>query len=551
MGRLPPDTAMSGDTTPGATYAADVGDEVRERELETLLDAVAAGDLTEYVQGTAASGTWAGQLRRLAQTLTGDWAAALAEVSEPDPDAAALAASVTGWAAAWCHDDPAPPVLDAVPAGAAGEFVRYVAAEALLAQARIEEATRLAGQRPVEPLVLGGRAHPFGAVMVACRARMLAFSGDLDAALAVLGSVDVTPLPPALAAVHHGTACFLAGNRAERADVRRRAAAVDELAPQPSDHLSRGSHLLAAFGLVAVAELADAARQVLVAGGLHPDLRDLTVVDRALGLEMLVALAIDQGDTDAAEAWSAWLEPLLGSSAGDSTAARALSRVELARGAVEDAVAWGEVATARAARSGRGIEQAEAEIVLARARMHLPSGRPAVARNLADVVAAAEARGHLVVRRAAARELRSVGLRMVPVTGSAWSGLTGREREVARLVADGASNRQVARRLRLSENTVRAHVSRVLAAFGVATRAELPRAMADGTSYAAPSCSLDALTPRQREVAELVAEGLGNAKIAQRLGISARTVDKHVTSILLCWGLSGRTAIAREVVAAR
>ena len=140
---------------------------------------------------------------------------------------------------------------------------------------------------------------------------------------------------------------------------------------------------------------------------------------------------------------------------------------------------------------------------------------------------------------------------MVPAAGSAWDGLTGREREVARLVADGASNRQVARRLRLSENTVRAHVSRVLAAFGVATRAELPRAMAEVSAYDAPSpaCSPAALTARQREVAGLVAEGLGNAQIAGRLGISARTVDKHVTSILLRWGLSGRTAIASQVVA--
>jgi DNA-binding NarL/FixJ family response regulator len=166
-------------------------------------------------------------------------------------------------------------------------------------------------------------------------------------------------------------------------------------------------------------------------------------------------------------------------------------------------------------------------------------------------VAAADARGHLAVRRSAARELRSVGLRMTPVAGSAWDGLTGREREVARLVADGASNRQVARGLRISENTVRAHVSRVLAAFGIATRAELPRAMAELPSYGAtpPVPAGSALTPRQREVAELVAEGLGNAQIADRLGISARTVDKHVTSILMRWRLSGRTAIARQVVA--
>ena len=196
-----------------------------------------------------------------------------------------------------------------------------------------------------------------------------------------------------LAALHHGTACFLAGNRAELAAVRRHAVRVDQLAPYALNHLTRGSHLLAAFGLVAVGELADAARQVLVAGRLEPDLPDLTVVDRALGLEMLVALAIEQDDPDAADAWATQVEPLLVSTAGDSTAARALSRAALARGRVDEAVAWGQVAAERAALAGRAIEAAEAEIVLARARMSLPSGRTSVARTLADVVAAAETRG--------------------------------------------------------------------------------------------------------------------------------------------------------------
>jgi DNA-binding NarL/FixJ family response regulator len=36
------------------------------------------------------------------------------------------------------------------------------------------------------------------------------------------------------------------------------------------------------------------------------------------------------------------------------------------------------------------------------------------------------------------------------------------------------------------------------------------------------------LTPRQREVAELVAEGLSNKAIAQRLEISVYTVKAHV-----------------------
>jgi DNA-binding NarL/FixJ family response regulator len=50
--------------------------------------------------------------------------------------------------------------------------------------------------------------------------------------------------------------------------------------------------------------------------------------------------------------------------------------------------------------------------------------------------------------------------------------LTGREREVLAQIADGRSNKEIARLLHVSEKTVKTHVSAVLAKLGVADRTQ-------------------------------------------------------------------------------
>jgi DNA-binding NarL/FixJ family response regulator len=52
------------------------------------------------------------------------------------------------------------------------------------------------------------------------------------------------------------------------------------------------------------------------------------------------------------------------------------------------------------------------------------------------------------------------------------------------------------------------------------------------------------LTPREREVAALLAEGLTNSQLAERLYISPRTAAVHVSNILAKLGMSSRTEVA-------
>jgi DNA-binding NarL/FixJ family response regulator len=57
------------------------------------------------------------------------------------------------------------------------------------------------------------------------------------------------------------------------------------------------------------------------------------------------------------------------------------------------------------------------------------------------------------------------------------------------------------------------------------------------------------LTPRERDVLELMAEGSSNQAIADRLVISLRAVEKHVTSIFAALGLPSTGLEHRRVLA--
>jgi DNA-binding NarL/FixJ family response regulator len=85
--------------------------------------------------------------------------------------------------------------------------------------------------------------------------------------------------------------------------------------------------------------------------------------------------------------------------------------------------------------------------------------------ELADALRAVHAGGAQLHPQVAATVMQSVA-------DTARDPLTPREHEVLRLVARGLSNRLIARELALSEKTVKAHVSAVLAKLGVADRTQ-------------------------------------------------------------------------------
>ena len=471
-----------------------------------------------------------------------------------DPDALALARAVAGLAVAcwpdahgWFAEDPLLAAFhDPSPLSPhLAPVIVGLLAEAALACARLELAVALSGRAGEPPSGIFGTAHhPYLTFMQTSRARILAFHGDIAGAQRWVDLALVSANGPSASFLARGTAALVRGNADQRRATLELVDAVESSELEPRGIVARGCHVLAAYGAIAIGDLDRAARLMLLAGD-DADLSRLRIIDRVLGLEMLVAVAVMEKDPVAAEAWQSRAAVLRGHPIAESTVHRIDSRVAFVRGDGDAAIAAAERAIARAHADGRAVEEAEAAILLGRARI-LQDLRSEAVRGLAEAASSAEGLGHLAVRRAAARELRTVGRRLPPGASSGWQGLSDREREVATLLVTGASNAELARTLFVSEHTVRMHVSRVLQAFGVATRAGVAAALAP----TAPPREPPPLTPRQLEIVGGLVTGCSNRELAQKLGISEATVEKHVSAILVRWGVASRAGVVGLAVSA-
>ncbi|MCI4061295.1 AAA family ATPase [Micromonospora sp. R77] len=224
------------------------------------------------------------------------------------------------------------------------------------------------------------------------------------------------------------------------------------------------------------------------------------------------------------------------------------------------------------------LQSGDATCARARAEESLSAGSALLGGCLQVLAEACLLDGDVPAARQALSRLREVG------PGSPWPAASVRrvegllhattgDPEAARAALSGAADLYAALGYRLEEATTRLDAAtRALdagtadAATGEAVRAALAtaerieaghevdrarallRRLGVRTTRARPAAGPLDLSPREEEVARLVAEGLSNAEVSRRLFISPRTVTTHLQNIYVRLGVSSRTALTRYVL---
>ncbi|HEX8121090.1 MAG TPA: AAA family ATPase [Solirubrobacteraceae bacterium] len=162
-------------------------------------------------------------------------------------------------------------------------------------------------------------------------------------------------------------------------------------------------------------------------------------------------------------------------------ARRARAAVLLAGGDAAAAARVGSEGAACADEAGTPIEGAWCRLVAGQALSASGSRAEAVA-LLRAAESALDGFGAVRLRDGARRELRKLGARAEkrgPATGadSGVESLTAREREIADLVCDRRTNREIAATLFLSDKTIESHLRNVFVKLGVSSRVDVARAV--------------------------------------------------------------------------
>jgi DNA-binding CsgD family transcriptional regulator len=155
----------------------------------------------------------------------------------------------------------------------------------------------------------------------------------------------------------------------------------------------------------------------------------------------------------------------------------------LAEGRPAAAIGSAEGAVALADAVGAAIEAGRARIVVGEAMVASGRRGEAVAvLSLAETALGAV--GARLYRDEAARQLRRLGVRQPGSARSspAATGLTGREQEIAEMVAAGRTNKEIASSIHLSEKTVETHLAKVFTKLGVRRRGAVASALAERRS---------------------------------------------------------------------
>ena len=340
---------------------------------------------------------------------------------------------------------------------------------------RYEECLRHA-DRTIRLVQATGQDYSF-AFCHGARSTALQWLGRLDeAALAADSAVEA-----ALLSSSEEMCCFALGQRAWTAFLRgelETAIEAGDQALRSAYAIEGGSRAIRAYRHAIVrlaAGLDDGADGLLRAGG-GPEAPGLDDFNKVIYYEYLTAAEIAVGRIDDAAQWAARAEalghPQLPTRVGFGLLAAA--RVTLAEGAARAAA---DLATRAAEAFARALDRYDA------GRGHLLAGQawrqagdPERAKvqlgRAADVFAACGAR---LAHEEAVRELRRAGARTARLSLPSQPGvdanrLTPRESEIAAMVAQGRSNREIAATLFLSARTVETHVSHILAKLGVNTR---------------------------------------------------------------------------------